>query len=139
MSETVVTDHQLLGFLDEMLSANEMVTLENALRNSESLRRRAAVLLQQRDQGAHSIGEIWRRWRLTCPSRGQLGQYLLGTLDRDTADFLDFHIRTVGCRLCAANLQDLEQASASNEDVPNRRRKFYESSVGFLPSSHEKD
>ena len=81
----------------------------------------------------HSLGEIWRRARLSCPSRQQLGSYLLGVLDDDHADYVTFHIETVGCRYCAANLTDLQRQQAEKSDtVQLRRRKYFQSSAGFL-------
>jgi hypothetical protein len=34
----------------------------------------------RRDAGVHSLGEIWRRNRVSCPTRQQLGSFLLGIL-----------------------------------------------------------
>jgi anti-sigma factor RsiW len=132
MSDSQFADVQLLAYLDEMLPVEEMTAVERALRSSDSLRARAAGLARRRDQGAHSVGEIWRRLRLSCPSRSQLGGFLLGTLDPAFAEYVDFHLRTVGCRYCAANLADLEQSRAAETAASSRRRKFFESSAGYL-------
>jgi hypothetical protein len=134
MPDFTFTDQQLVAYLDEMLPVDEMAAVEKALRSSESLRNRTAGLSRRRDDGVHSVGEIWRRLRLSCPSRGRLGSYLLGTLDGDLSDYIDFHIRTVGCRICAANLSDIEQAMQKNADAPARRRKYFQSSAGYLKS-----
>jgi len=127
------SDEQLTAFLEEMLPPEAMAKLEKELRESEALRHRAAALSRRRDQGVHSVGEIWRRSRLSCPTRNQLGSFLLGTLDKKFEEYLDFHIRTVGCRICSANLYDLEQAMKSQPETKQRRRKFFESSAGYLP------
>jgi hypothetical protein len=138
MSDPMYSDHQLLGYLDEMLPIEQMAVVEKALRKSESLKSRLTGLSYQRDkEGFHSVGEMWRRERLSCPSRQELGSYLLGTMSADSADYLDFHIRTVGCRLCAANLYDLEQSSESTAEAQSRRRKFFQSSAGYLESSED--
>src|SRR5687767_11717864 len=110
MSGSEFSDTQLLAYLDETLPVEEMTAVERELRASESLRARAAGLARRRDHGTHSVGEIWRRLRLSCPSRNQLGGFLLGTLDGQLARYVDFHLRTIGCRYCAANLADLEQS-----------------------------
>ena len=52
--------------------------MEQALRESEALQRTLRALMQERDRGEHSIGAIWRRERLTCPSREQIGTVLFG-------------------------------------------------------------
>lgn len=132
MAQTQFTDTELLAYLDEMLPVEEMTAVERALRASEPLRLRAAGLVRRRDQGAHSVGEIWRRLRLSCPSRSQLGGFLLGTLEADFAEYIEFHLRTIGCRFCAANLADLQQALDATPAAASRRRKFFESSAGYL-------
>jgi anti-sigma factor RsiW len=132
MSAAEFTDDELVAYLDEMLSADRMAALEAALRKSDSLRQRLAATNRRRDVGVHSVGEIWRRKRLSCPSRTQLGSFLLGTLDSELAAYIDFHIRSVGCRICAANLHDLQESSKVSGDAPERRRRFFESSAGTL-------
>ena len=132
MADATFTDTQLLAWLDEMLPVEEMTALERAMRNSEPLRTRAAGLVRRRDQGAHTVGEIWRRLRLSCPSRNHLGSFLLGTLDQQHADYIDFHLRTIGCRYCAANLADLQQSADASGSASVRRRKFFASSAGYL-------
>jgi anti-sigma factor RsiW len=126
------SDADLLAYLDEMLPAEKMTVLESALRQEEALRLRVAGLARRRDQGAHSVGEIWRRQRLSCPTRNQLGSFLLGTLDAALAEYVEFHLRSVGCRICAANLDDLERSTKQGGESTDRRRRFFESSAGHL-------
>ena len=77
------SDDDLLAYLDEMLPADRMTAVEADLRADEALRLRVAAVARRRDQGVHSVGEIWRRLRLSCPTRNQLGSFLLGTLEPD--------------------------------------------------------
>ncbi len=128
-----MTREQLIGYLDDALSEIETAQVEQALRESEALRKALCALMQERDRGEHSIGAIWRRERLTCPSREQLGSYLLQVLDTGLQEYIDFHLRTVGCAYCLANLADLQRLQ--QEPAPKareRRRRFFESSAGFL-------
>ncbi len=134
MSNSDLADEDLLGYLDESLPVERMSEVETALRKSDVLRQRAAMLLRRRDDGYHSVGEIWRRHRLSCPSRRLLGSYLLDALDGAEKDYVDFHLRTVGCRFCAANLHDLEESMNQTPQVEQRRRKFFQSSAGHLRS-----
>src|SRR5438552_18854438 len=113
---TDITREQLAGYLDEALSDVESARVEQALRQSEPLRRQLRGLMLERDRGEHSIGAIWRRKRLTCPTREQLGSYLLGVLEPDYQDYLDFHLYTIGCAYCLANLTDLR--NQQQEAVP---------------------
>jgi hypothetical protein len=62
-----------------------------------------------------------------------MGSYLLGVLDADQADYLRFHLETVGCRFCLANLEDLRRRQAESRDVETvRRGKYYDSSARYL-------
>jgi len=94
-----ITDDELLAYLDEMLPADRATAIEAELRTSAPLRQKAALLSRRRDAGGHTVGEIWRRRRLSCLSRSQLGGYLLGTADEGLADYIEFHLRSVGCRV----------------------------------------
>lgn len=134
MPGSAFTDDQLAAYLDEMLPVDEMTAVEKVLRSDAELQQRLAGLSRRRDHGVHSVGEIWRRQRLSCPDRRQLGGYLLGTNDPDYARYVEFHIRTIGCRVCAANLIDLEQQADTQTESTTRRRKFFQSSVGLLRS-----
>ena len=109
------SNSDLESFLDESLPAERMAAIEDALRQSNELQKQLAAINGRRDAGLHSLGEIWRRHRITCPSREQLGSYLLGVLPRDTANYVKFHLETIECRYCEANHADLAaQQSASN-------------------------
>ena len=130
---TEVTPAQLHAFLDDALPEPEMARVEQALRDSDALRQALRQALQERDRGDHSLGAVWRRERLTCPTREQLGSYLLGVLDPDHQAYLDFHLQTVACPFCQANLTDLQ--ALQQKDAPQaqqRRRRFFQSSAGLL-------
>ncbi len=132
MSETF-TRAELEAYLDEALPAELMARIEQALRNDRGLLRRLAAIHARRDAGVHSLGEIWRRHRLTCATREQLGSFLLGALPQDAADYLTFHLEVVGCRYCQANLADLRKQQAESSDLAHsRRRKYFQSSAGYL-------
>src|SRR5207248_11622274 len=78
-----VSREQLHAFLDDALSETESARIERALRDSEELQQRLLQVMQERDRGEHTIAAIWRRHRLPCPNREQLGSYLLGVLDEE--------------------------------------------------------
>lgn len=121
------------AYLDEALPAAEMARIELALRKDPRLRQRITEIHARRNAGVHSLGEVWRQGRLSCPSREQLGSYLLGALSEEMADYVTFHLEMVGCRYCRANLTDLQnQQSEGEEAVRTRRRKYFQSSVGHL-------
>ncbi|GIW82914.1 MAG: hypothetical protein KatS3mg105_4721 [Gemmatales bacterium] len=104
-----------------------------ALRASEALRRLLDVIIQERDRGEHSLGAIWRRERLTCPTREQLGSYLLQALDETTQDYIEFHLTVVSCPYCRANLEDLQNLRKEPAaEMQARHRRFFQSSAGYL-------
>ncbi|MHC4879016.1 MAG: hypothetical protein ACYTGL_21400 [Planctomycetota bacterium] len=130
---TSFSDNELLAFLDELLPNERASAIEQTLRDSDELRNRVASLIRRRDQGGHTVGEIWRRYRLTCPDRQTLGSYLLGVPDEPLQQYIQFHLETIGCRLCSATVSELEDAQAADTDHPTqRRRRYFESSAGHL-------
>src|SRR5215217_7478204 len=127
------SNSELEAFLDEALPVQRMAVIEEALRSNDELQKRLTAVNGRRDAGVHSLGEIWRRHRLSCPSRQQLGSHLLGVLPREQSDYINFHIETIGCRYCTASINDLQsQQSAAESDVAHRRQKYFQSSVGHL-------
>jgi hypothetical protein len=130
---STITREMLAGYLDDALSEAETARIEQALRQTETLRKQLRGLLQERDRGEHSVGAVWRRQRLSCPGREQLGSWLLGVLDPDEHDYVKFHLRTIGCAYCLANLADLEEQQRETPPATQqRRRRMYESSAGFI-------
>jgi len=131
MSE--ITREKLHAYLDDALGDSEAAQVEQALRQSEPLRRLLHQTMQERDRGDHSLGAIWRRDRLTCPTREQLGNYLLQVLEDVEQDYLQFHLEVVECPYCVANLADLQ--AAQQEPAPQareRRRRIFQTSAGYL-------
>jgi len=123
----------LEAYLDESLPAEAMARIEASLRRDRALVRRLATIQARRNAGVHSLGAIWRRARLSCPTRQQLGGYLLGALEEEVADYIAFHLDMVGCRYCQANLADLEnQQHEADAAARQRRRKYFQSSAGYL-------
>jgi hypothetical protein len=133
-----ITREQLHAYLDDALSDAETARVEQALRDSEPLRRALRHAMQERDRGEHSLGAVWRRERLTCPPREQLGSYLLGVLDDGLQEYVTFHLNTVGCPFCQANLADLQ--ALQKEPAPKakeRRRRYFQSSAGYLQACRD--
>src|SRR5437879_10202206 len=129
-----ITRETLQLYLEDALSDAETARIEQALRSSDTLQKLLRGLIQERDRGEHTLGAIWTRHRLSCPTREQLGSYLLQVLESSLQDYIEFHLTTVGCSFCQANLADLR--TLHQEPVPKaqqRRRRYFESSAGYLP------
>ncbi len=131
-----IDDAILRDYLVDALSPEESARVEKALRDSAELKARLEEVRQNRADGQlHTLGAIWHRARLTCPSREQLGSYLLDALDPEMAAYLTFHIEVVECLFCQANLNDLK-AQSETEHAANasktRQSRILQSSQHLL-------
>ena len=125
-----------VAYLEDALSDGEMGRAEQLLRESPEARAALEAVRRQLDRGEHSLGAIWRRERLSCPSRQELNGYLHGVLEPDVHKYFEFHLQVVECPYCLANLEDLRAKQAEPADVArSRRSKIFKSSAGMLPPS----
>jgi hypothetical protein len=127
------TDEELLAYLDECLPIQRSAEIEAWLRDSEPLRQRLAALIADLDHGGRTVGEIWRRSRVSCPSRSVWTAYLDDQVGEGLRRYLRFHLETIGCRYCAANLDDLQ--SSDDAAAKSRRHKIFQTSIGRLKAS----
>lgn len=125
----------LRDYLAETLPAEEMARVEKALRPSAELRALLEDVRQNRgDAGLHTLGAIWRRGRLSCPTRQTWGSYLLEALDPAQAEYLTFHLEVIACPFCQANLADLEGRimPLGTPASMTRQRRIFQSSRHLL-------
>lgn len=80
-----------------------------------------------------TVARVWRERRLTCLKRSTLQAHLLEVLDEPWLSYTQFHLDVVGCPICLANLQDLEEEEAG-QVAPAQAEQIFASSVGFLKS-----
>lgn len=131
------TDEELLAFADEQLPSEQATAIEHLLREEATLRQRLIALLEQRDQGNLSLGDLWRHQRLSCPSQTELGLYLVGATSPAQSDYLRFHLETIGCVYCQAQRDEMLQATrATPNDQQQRRESLFTSSAGLLKSQY---
>lgn len=84
-----IDDQMLRNYLADSLPPEDLARVEKALRDSADLRARLEDVRSNReDFQLHTLGSIWHRTRLTCPSRQQLGSYLLDALDPELAAYI---------------------------------------------------
>lgn len=81
------------------------------------------------------LTETWEFQRPSCPKRSTIGAHLLGTLDEGWNKYVDFHVNTLGCKFCRANLEDLKTESSRSQNTKFRAR-IMESTAGFLSRHH---
>ncbi len=104
-----------------------------AVRSDSELADRLAALLHQRESGSHSIGDIWRRHRLSCPSREELGSYLLRALPDEHIQWIRLHLEKIGCRCSSPTLRICGFSQEADNTSASRRQRIFQSSVGRLP------
>ncbi len=130
----MLSEAELEAFLDEALPADEMARIELLLREQPALVEKLAQIHARRDSGMHSVSDIWRRHRISCPSRETWGSFLLGAVDPDMAAAMRMHLEVGGCRYCQANLADLQsQQTEAPPAAADRRRRYFDSTTGYLP------
>jgi RNA polymerase sigma factor (sigma-70 family) len=103
----------------------------------KQLRSRVATVMKgggggggNEDREDSLLSEIWEQYRPSCPKRTTLGGYLLGTLDEPWTGYIKFHVETLGCRFCRANLDDLRRETEGAADA--FRERVLQSTVGFF-------
>lgn len=104
-----ITRQILRDYLHDALPEAELAAVEKSLRSSPELQQLLTEVREDEDRGEHTPGAIWRRERVSCPTRDQLGGYLLGAGDSDLLEYIEFHIDVIGCPYCQANLDDLQR------------------------------
>ncbi len=131
-----IDDVILRDYLADALSPEESARVEKALRDSAELRGQLEEVRQNRADGQlHTLGAIWVRSRLTCPSRQQLGSFLLDALDPELAAYLTFHLEVIECPFCQANLADLKaqsQTATTSHASKTRQHRILQSSQHLL-------
>jgi RNA polymerase sigma factor (sigma-70 family) len=82
------------------------------------------------DASSSLLTEVWEEQRLTCPKRSTIGRHLLGTLDEPWKGYVEFHVKTLGCTFCKANIEDLQKQTAEAPKALEQR--VLQSTIGFF-------
>lgn len=126
----------LEAYLDEGLPPEEMAAIEDAMRNDPDMGHKLVAIHGRRDAGVHTLGEIWRRHRLTCPSREQLTLHLDDKLAGDESKYVHFHLEEIHCRLCVASFEDIRiSRQDADAELENRHQRFLDRSSTYLKKS----
>lgn len=96
--------------------------------------KKLSEIVTDQDSDSISVQETdlrvaWESHRPSCPKRSTLGKYTLSILPEEWDDFVRFHVETLGCRFCNANLAELRAATESTQESSC----LFESTIGFLP------
>ncbi len=81
-----------------------------------------------------SISLVWEEERVSCPHRDVLRAFAGGSLRKDAADYIEFHLKDVGCGYCVANLEDLQTIDSSDQGryLKSVRERVMSSTRAFL-------
>ena len=133
MPDQPITRATIEGYLHDALPPERAAAVEKAIRERPALLALVAQVRQETDHGEHSIGAVWWRERLSCPTREQLSMALEEILDDDFAAYVDAHVKLVGCHVCQATLDDLRHLRAeATAPRTERRRRIVDSSAGVF-------
>lgn len=132
------TDAQLEAYLDESLDSQTAAELEQACRDDSELVNRLSSINRRRDEGIHTLGEIWRRHQIGVPSPEEVNEFLSGKLAQDQSNYIRFRLDVLKCRYTSALVEAAEQRLAdSGEQSKTRREKYFQNSADLLPKIDE--
>ncbi len=133
-----VTREEWEAYLDEALPPEEMAELERLLREEPQAREVVGEILALCNRGVLSVAAVWRAHRISCPTRDELGCYLLGLLDEEVARYIECHLQVVGCRFCLSNLEDLRRREHEDpKEYVRRRKRYFESASHLLEQRND--
>lgn len=128
-----ITRSIVADYLNDALPADQAAAVEKAIRADPALQAVVEQVRAEADRGDHTVGGIWRRDRLSCPTRETLGTYLQDVLDPAHAEYVRFHLTDVVCPYCQANLDDLARLHAEPPAArTTRRKRIVDSSAKLL-------
>jgi RNA polymerase sigma-70 factor (ECF subfamily) len=80
-----------------------------------------------------TVAAVWREDGVSCLKRSTLGRHLMGVLDPEWSEYVEFHVQEARCPRCTANLDDLRGEDDRDEAARESfRQRCFTSSVGFL-------
>lgn len=138
MSENY-SDAELEAFLDESLDAHRASEIESAAREDQDLLKRMAAINRRRDAGVHSLGAIWRRFQVGVPTKEEMGEFLLGVMDEQHSQYIDFRLNILKCPFTASIKKELEASQQPDTPMENQKLfdSIYQSSAGMLKKSKD--
>lgn len=104
-----ITPPILWLYLDEQLPPEQMIWVEQRLREDPKLLQECRKIAKQRENGEHSVASIWRRFRVSCLSRDELACYVMQRGDPALLRYIVFHLEVYECMYCRANVEDLRR------------------------------
>jgi len=110
-----ITRELIREFLNETLSSERMAMVERLAREDPAINERIAEEREAMQRGDHSLGAMWQEHQVSCPTREQLGGYLIEAVEPDYLKYVEFHLEVIECGICQANLEDLKTQAATKK------------------------
>ena len=110
-----ITPELIREFLRETLSPERMAFVERAARNDSTVTDLIASEREAMQRGDHSLGAMWQEHQLSCPTREQLGGFLIEAGDPDYHEYVSFHLEVIECGICQANVEDLKSQTSAKK------------------------
>jgi len=101
--------------IDGALSQEETDAFDLEAQVNSELRGQIRAVQSEFDYHNHTVGSLWRRNQLTCPSDQDIADYLRGGLaiiNPEIADYVQFHLTSIRCIYCISTAAELKQSAA---------------------------
>ncbi|MCA9137707.1 MAG: sigma-70 family RNA polymerase sigma factor [Planctomycetales bacterium] len=83
------------------------------------------------------LSRVWESERPSCPKRTTLGKFTLGILPDHWDQYVRFHVETLGCSFCNANLDELRSTTASSHGDDTANDRLFQSTIGFFGAKNQ--
>ena len=124
-NEIAVVKHRLIKRLAQLVDRTRDSTKIDTQPEASAVRSSKVNL------PANLLAEVWEIQRPSCPKRTTLGKFTLGILPEAWDDFVRFHLETLGCTFCSANLMEL-QSPSEEDDLQQVQQRVFHSTIGFF-------
>ena len=103
------------AYIDGALSPEEADAFTSMAYGDSELRGKIRTVQTEFDYHNHTVGSLWRRNQLTCPSDQEIVDYQRGALaiiNPEIADYVQFHLTSIRCIYCISTAAELKQSAA---------------------------
>lgn len=106
------------AYIDGALSPEETEAFALKAQRDSELRGQIRTVQSEFDYHNHTVGSLWRRNQLTCPSDQDIVDYQRGELaiiNPEIADYVQFHLKSIRCIYCISSAAERKQPSTTGD------------------------
>ena len=103
------------AYIDGALSPEEADAFTSMAYGDSELRGKIRTVQTEFDYHNHTVGSLWRRNQLTCPSDQEIVDYQRGELaiiNPKIVDYVQFHLNSIRCIYCISTAAEWKQSAA---------------------------